>query len=737
MSSRLERFLLLGKAFCHDGDIQLRQGINWSWNPKERCIFYDPKSVEVDSEEECSSLLIHEAGHCLITRLHLLTGDIFRNRSLFFIFNALEDVRVDTFQGMRYPNYQEWNYINLFRKVFDILTGNFSENHKLLILIASSSFIDPMQLVKYLDAKTMDLFYNFWPKFREILAYSLPEADLRLPLDFTVDPDFALVLKNLDTVVQDPNQIYLIQLQWVYLDAISLLKEYLKKYDMFSEFDSELQLLRPADYALVFPGEKDGDNSSKDYVTWEKVEKLRSKNASEDNAQNNTKDDADASTNPLKTVGGEDSVVSEDKKNNSKPEGNNGSPKGDNGIPEGNSGNPKGDSGIPEGNNGNPKGNNGNPKGDRGKPKRDRSSEKRYRENLSDPYAYYYNMTFEKDVVVFAPLPGYVPEGEDNRKFLNFYPADLSPKMSMQPLSTSQAPVMSVVVPVVDDTHDTKDEGMETYLSKSLSKPERRIDTRKLKFNTWDHYRDIVADGIAQTIQFFRRFFEITQRFTWQSGYAYGQKLDLRRCMQAQADERQKMHLWMRKKSPAPATFAASILVDLSGSMNNRTDKTNCAVVLLCEVLKHYRIPFRVDGFKEKFYRLLEFGDFLDDTKKRQIIDRIDSSDGYNDDGAALLEEAQMLLLRPEEIKLMFVISDGLPTNSANPEKDLHDAVKKIKDKLYLIGLGVGPGTESMKLYYPYCRHSLELQDVASAIASLIDDILHYRINEMIRHREL
>jgi|GEM_PF-4040094 len=110
---------------------------------------------------------------------------------------------------------------------------------------------------------------------------------------------------------------------------------------------------------------------------------------------------------------------------------------------------------------------------------------------------------------------------------------------------------------------------------------------------------------------------------------------------------------------------AISVLIDNSGSMEfGRIDSAKRAALLLYLAAKEMDIPISVCLHNTDYNRSVEYHVAVDyEDRRPDGAVRIESQTPYgcNHDGAALRISAERLLNRPEEIKLLFLISDGLP----------------------------------------------------------------------------
>ncbi|MGO8954967.1 MAG: hypothetical protein ACLPWS_01105 [Rhodomicrobium sp.] len=216
-------------------------------------------------------------------------------------------------------------------------------------------------------------------------------------------------------------------------------------------------------------------------------------------------------------------------------------------------------------------------------------------------------------------------------------------------------------------------------------------------------------------------------------GFRTGAQLDLPSLVQAAATGREPERIWQRKIVTRPARLAVLLLVDCSGSMaGEKGIAAASATRRIASALRHLnRVAFAVFGFQDELIPIIGFGETEADLRSR--IGRIPleiggrAPDGhnrpsYNDDGPVLREAAEALFARPEQRKLLIVVSDGRPEGRRSDEADLHTAVAAVSalPGLTLVGLGLGPNTEHVTEFYPRAEACV----APAALAQVIERLL-------------
>lgn len=256
--------------------------------------------------------------------------------------------------------------------------------------------------------------------------------------------------------------------------------------------------------------------------------------------------------------------------------------------------------------------------------------------------------------------------------------------------------------------------------------------------DAYDKALSQIAPQIERLTQAIERVIRPTRRLRDRGGYASGYKVDLRRLLAFDADPRYYDRLWVRKNVPHRGSVAFSLLVDLSGSM--RGEKIQAALagaVLLAETLHRLQVPFAVNGFQDVLIPFCDFAQGLSSWTRRLLgempleVNRSrpegNNRPDYNDDGPCLLEAAEELMEQQQRQRVLVVISDGWPEGVRSTVDDLHRAVaelRRIGPAMRLVGIGLGPGTDHVKTFYPESIASVPVDRLAEQIGALLSQVL-------------
>ncbi len=156
------------------------------------------------------------------------------------------------------------------------------------------------------------------------------------------------------------------------------------------------------------------------------------------------------------------------------------------------------------------------------------------------------------------------------------------------------------------------------------------------------------------------------------------------------------------------AELAVGLLIDESGSMSSchRSTYARAAAIILYDFCQSLHIPVIIYGHSTDsgvdLYSYAEF-DTIDKMDKYRLMDI--SARGCNRDGAALRYVAERLVRRPEDVKLLMLISDGQPNDGmyggTAAEEDLRGIKQEYRRKgVNLIAAAIGDDRESIERIY-------------------------------------
>lgn len=178
--------------------------------------------------------------------------------------------------------------------------------------------------------------------------------------------------------------------------------------------------------------------------------------------------------------------------------------------------------------------------------------------------------------------------------------------------------------------------------------------------------------------------------------------------------------------------LAVGLLLDESGSMcsADRVTYARAAAVILHDFCVSMKIPVMVYGHSTghgvDLYSYAEF-DAYDNRDKYRLMDI--SARSSNRDGAALRFMMDRLKKRPEEAKLLILVSDGQPADDGyygtSAEADLR-GIKKDCDKARVLLVAAGIGDDKETLERIYGNSFMDITDLSQLPIKLAEKIKKY-----------
>ena len=189
-----------------------------------------------------------------------------------------------------------------------------------------------------------------------------------------------------------------------------------------------------------------------------------------------------------------------------------------------------------------------------------------------------------------------------------------------------------------------------------------------------------------------------------QKNLLYGRRLDMR------SFHHQDGSFFIRTRLPADEQrLAVGLLIDESGSMGwgDRITHARKTAIVLYDFCVSLGIPVTIYGHSTDYrgvalYSYAEF-DSVDENDRYRLMDMIDRSG--NRDGAALRFVAEHLAKRPENRKLLILISDGQPADTGyrgtEAEADLRGIKKEYaRQNIVLFAAAIGEDKDAIQRIY-------------------------------------
>lgn len=194
------------------------------------------------------------------------------------------------------------------------------------------------------------------------------------------------------------------------------------------------------------------------------------------------------------------------------------------------------------------------------------------------------------------------------------------------------------------------------------------------------------------------------QRGGKQTGLLMGRRLD------AHALFRSDGKVFTKNALPIqPQEMAVALLLDESGSMAScdRATYARASAIILYDFCQALHVPVMVYGHStgSKGVELYSYSevDAIDREDKYRLVDI--SARGSNRDGAALRFVAERLSHRPEELKLLLLVSDGQPADTGYygtaAEEDLRGIQQEYRRKgILFVAAAIGDDKENIERIY-------------------------------------
>jgi len=234
--------------------------------------------------------------------------------------------------------------------------------------------------------------------------------------------------------------------------------------------------------------------------------------------------------------------------------------------------------------------------------------------------------------------------------------------------------------------------------------------------------------------------------------------LDTRRLVQAYSGSPNVF--WMPDERPEMNT-AVEVLIDLSGSMSGyKLDLAQMSAICLAEAMNTITVPYEVTGFfsdgelygedirvhelpkgisryeNETYYVFKDFNDSLRESKASLASIRR-CCGAENCDGVSVAWAGRRLMKRPENKKVLIVLSDGHPAYRSGPAPEgwdrydwyvhgasyVRDVVQDLSDKgVHVIGIGIC--SDAVQQYYKNWVVINEVEELPGEVMTQIAKVL-------------
>ncbi|MEA2056101.1 MAG: hypothetical protein U9O78_00065 [Patescibacteria group bacterium] len=249
-------------------------------------------------------------------------------------------------------------------------------------------------------------------------------------------------------------------------------------------------------------------------------------------------------------------------------------------------------------------------------------------------------------------------------------------------------------------------------------------------------YRDEVLPLIEDLESNLWEIFSERRSRNWKSKFKSGKRIGIQKRMQEKASGvlAVESKAWLRRELPTEQDYAILVLNDCSGSMDGGKIQNDLkGKIAITESINRLSINNAVWGFNDRIHRYKDFDEEMTNKVRLGIISMLEEVRSerakYNDDGWALEEASKYLEKQKEAIKILIVISDGLPDESLPHSNQSYELTKIVNGIVgttnqKLIGLGIGPGTDHVEKYYPNSMANIGIDEMPGVLVNIIQEVI-------------
>ncbi|MCS7196030.1 MAG: VWA domain-containing protein [Aquificaceae bacterium] len=184
--------------------------------------------------------------------------------------------------------------------------------------------------------------------------------------------------------------------------------------------------------------------------------------------------------------------------------------------------------------------------------------------------------------------------------------------------------------------------------------------------------------------------------------------------------------VYMRREENVRKELAFKLLIDISTSMKReeKIKKAIEALILFSEVIDSLKMPFSIDVFSDRVFRLKDFQEDYRSTKVK-ILSLFNSLGGGTNLEKGLLyafEDLELFSLKKHIKGCMVVFSDGEPTKGLKG-RELKELINQMKAIFPTVGIGVGMEKNYVDYYFESTGVKIrDLGDLTLALTRIIEN---------------
>lgn len=283
---------------------------------------------------------------------------------------------------------------------------------------------------------------------------------------------------------------------------------------------------------------------------------------------------------------------------------------------------------------------------------------------------------------------------------------------------------------------EKKRQEQEKEREKSATELEKTIEAQLTEY---DRYYKEVAPIVNDLFNRAERIFQPNKQPRWQKGYLSGGRLDLQAAREFERDRSKYTGLWEQKTIPQKRDYRFVILVDMSGSMQDRDinddgapfgptkiQETFKGVIVLSEVLNKLRIDNEVIGFTTNFpdsHRVYKkFEEVLDGSIRDKMTRMLWEGGDFTPTDEATAMASKLLEKKGVRNQFLVTLTDGQPDSA----QDTKMVIAKIRETTNqkLIGIGLGANTRFVGEFYPASVVLPDISQFSQKIADLFEEMI-------------
>jgi hypothetical protein len=109
LASQLQEALVMAGMVSLRNDLAVELGDWWTFNWKTNVISLPKAELATRTREEISWIILHEAAHAALTRLHdIVPLNLLSRPEIHTLLNCIEDVRIEAWLVERFPGSKAW-----------------------------------------------------------------------------------------------------------------------------------------------------------------------------------------------------------------------------------------------------------------------------------------------------------------------------------------------------------------------------------------------------------------------------------------------------------------------------------------------------------------------------------------------------------------------------------------------------------------------------------------------------